>query len=596
MNIRNFTIISHIDHGKSTLADRFLEVTETIPKNKLEEQYLDRMSLEKERGITIKMHPCRIIYNNCGKEYQLNLIDTPGHVDFCYEVSRALAAVEGAVLLVDATKGIQAQTIANLEMAQKENLVIIPVINKIDMPNAQIDKATQELAILLGIEKEKVIKISAKRGTNIKEVLDRIIKEIPSPKLSDSEDLSALIFDSKYDSFQGVTAFVRVFGGRVKKGDKIFLLKKAISLEVREVGYFIPDFQPKEILSTGEIGYIKTGIKEPEKLRVGDTITSRSEDDRINIKPLPGYKEPSPVIFSSIFPQEPSTIEDLKKSIQELHLSDPSFTFKEERKKILGIGFCCGFLGLLHLQIVLERLKREFAISLISATPIVSYKIIDKERKEHLISSSEDWLDPSAIEEIKEPWTSVEILTPQEYFNEIFQLFTFFSVNFISSENFGEDKIRMSCQMPFRKLIENFYDKLKNVSKGFASMNFEIQDYRSADLVKLDFLVAGEVEPSLSRIADRKEAENQGRKIVEALKEVFPPQLFAVPLQASVGAKIIARETVKARRKDVTAPLYGGDVTRKKKLLEKQKKGKKKLAKGSKLRIPNEVIIELLKK
>jgi GTP-binding protein LepA len=604
--IRNFCIISHIDHGKSTLADRFLEFTNTVPKTKMVEQYLDRMSLEREHGITIKMHPVRMSYKYNNTEYILNLIDTPGHVDFSYEVSRALAAVEGAVLLVDATKGIQAQTIANLEMAQKEGLVIIPAINKIDLPNAQLEKTIEETANLLKIDKTDVLQISAKKGTNIDILLKEIIERIPPPKIAQSEGndkvpTRALIFDSKYDSFQGVVAYVRVISGEIKKNDKIIFLQKKKEALVKEIGYFKPDYFAKEKLFSGETGYIKTGIKNPEDVRVGDTISvmAKNSSHELNVNPLPGYKEPSAMVFSSIFPKDPTTFEELKDAIEELHLSDPSFSFEEENKKTIGVGFKCGFLGILHFEIILERLKRDFGLNIIIVRPTVPFKVFLKtkmEVEEKIISAAEDFPETNLIERAEEPWVLLEIIAPQKYFNNILQLFLPFKVNFLSSENFSEEKIKMLCEMPFRKLIENFYDKLKSVSQGFASMSFMFSEWRKVDLLKMDILILKEKEPSLSKIIEKSEVDQEAREVVERVKEVFPKQLFAVPVQATVGGKIIARETIKAKRKDVTAPLYGGDITRKMKLLRKQKKGKKKLAERATLNVPSEVIIQLLKK
>ena len=604
--IRNFLIISHIDHGKSTLADRFLELTNTVPKEKLIEQYLDKMSLERERGITIKMHPCRLTYKlDSSRTYQLNLIDTPGHVDFSYEVSRALAAVEGAILLVDVTKGIQAQTVANLELAKGENLIIIPAINKIDLATqTRIDEVKQEIADLISLSPSEVLSISAKKGTGVQELLSAILNKIPPPSTSFQKQFRALIFDSKYDPFQGVVAYVRVFEGIIKKGDKVYLLRKKVEGVAKEIGYFSPEFAQEEELSVGEIGYVKTGIREPGKVRVGDTLVKisnlKSQNSRqTSIKPLPGYKEPQPVVFTSLFPQEPTTFEELRKALGELHLSDPSFTFREVQRAITQgeayRGFQCGFLGLLHIEIILERLKREFLVSLFIARPTVSYKIIDDKEKEYIVSSAQNWPEPSKIKEIKEPWVNLEIIVPQEYFNNIFKLFPLFKISFLSSNSFGKEKLKIECEMPFRKLIENFYDKLKSVSQGFASMSFKIEGFKPADLVKIDVLVAKRKEFSLSKIVEKEEAQEEGRKIVEKLKEIFPKQLFPVALRAAVGGKIIARETVKAVRKDVTVPLYGGDVTRKMKLLQKQKKGKKKLEEKGEIIVPTEVIIKLIK-
>lgn len=595
--IRNFCIISHIDHGKSTLADRFLEITKTVSKEKMTDQYLDRMSLEREHGITIKMHPCRMVYRHQDRDFILNLIDTPGHVDFSYEVSRALAAVEGAVLLVDATKGIQAQTIANLEMAKKENLVIVPAVNKIDLPHAQIEKTIKEVSELLRIPEYEILKISAKQGTNIKDILKRIIEKIPPPQFSEKSFCRALIFDSKYDPFQGVIAYVRVFEGEIKSSDeKIFFLQKRREGFIKEIGYFFPDLVSQKRILAGEIGYIKTGIKNPEDVRIGDTITLLSEKKDSKIAPLPGYKEPKAMIFSSIFPKESTTFGELKRAMEELRLSDPAFFFEEERKKLIGIGFRCGFLGILHFEIILERLKRDYGLNIFVVRPTVPFKIIFKNEKEEIISSAEDFPEPSSIEKIKEPWISLEIIVPQKYFNSVLQLFQSFNVNFLSSENFSEEKLRVHCEMPFRKLIENFYDKLKSISKGFASMSFYFSDWKEVKLSKLDILIMKKLEPSLSKIIEKSEIEKEARELVKKIKEVFPPQLFSVPIQAAVGGKIIARETIKAKRKDVTAPLYGGDITRKMKLLKKQKKGKEKLATKAKLSVPDNIIISLLKK
>lgn len=599
--VRNFTIISHINHGKSTLADRFLEITETLPKEKMIEQYLDKMSLEREKGVTIKMHPCRLTYKlNNLRTYQLNLIDTPGHVDFSYEVSRALAAVEGAILLVDVTKGIQAQTIANLELAKKENLVIIPAVNKIDLATpARIGEVKEEIAKLLSLKESEVLAISAKKGIGIKDLISSIINKIPPPSGTFKKQLKVLIFDSKYDPFQGVIAYIRVFDGEIKEGDKIFLLKNKIEGKAQEVGYFLPELTSKERICAGEIGYVKTGIKDSTKVRVGDTIIKisnhKSQIPIKKIEPLPGYQEPQPVVFTSIFPKEPTTFEQFKKGLEELHLSDPSFSSEEIKRELLGPGFQCGFLGVFHLEIILERLKREFSLSLFIASPTVPFKIIDKNKKEHLIFSVEKWPDPSMIAKVKEPWIKVEILTFQKYFNNILNLFPLFKADFISSENFGREKIKIQCEMPFRRFIENFYDKLKSVSQGFASMSFKLSRWREGELVKLDILIAKEKEPTLSKIVQRSEAQKEGTKIVEKLKEIFPRQLFPVPLQAAIGGKVVARETVKTRRKDVTAPLYGGDITRKMKLLEKQKKGKKRLKEKTKVKIPIEIVLKLFK-
>lgn len=644
-NIRNFTIISHIDHGKSTLADRFLELTRTVPKEKMQDQYLDKMSLEREHGITIKMHPVRMLYeysqsqiskmtprgvakddNKSQKSseifnfdfYIFNLIDTPGHVDFTYEVSRALAAVEGAVLLVDATKGIQAQTITNLELAQKENLTLLPAINKIDLPQARIKETQNELKDLLKVSEEDINLISAKTGQGVENLISKIIQKVPPPVNNrrnqfdanariDKNQFKALIFDSKYDQFLGVIVFIRVFGGEINKGDKIYFLRKEIETEVKEVGYFTPELRPAERLLSGEIGYIKTGMKEVGKGWIGDTIImsnvkcqkSKAKSEKLKVsevEPFAGYKEPQPKIFASFYPEEPTTFEELKYGLEKLHLTDPSLFFKEERKKALGAGFQCGFLGLLHFEIILERLKREFSLNILTSSPNISYKILGKDNKEYFISSVDEWPDQSKIDCTEEEWINIEIITLPRYFNEIFKLFPLFKANFLSSDNLGQEKLKISANMPFRKFIENFYDKIKSVSQGFSSVSFKEGSWRKSDLAKLNVLILNKEEPTLSKIVSADEAGKEAKDITQKLKEVFPSQLFAVPIQAAVGGKIIARETVKAKRRDVTAPLYGGDVTRKRKLLEKQKKGKRKLADEAQLRVPKEVIIALLKR
>ena len=590
-NIRNFVIISHVDHGKSTLADRLLEITKTVPKNKMREQFLDTMDLERERGITIKMQPVRMTYNLNTNPYILNLIDTPGHVDFSYEVSRSLAAVEGAVLLVDATKGIQAQTIHNLELAKKQNLEIIPVINKIDLIQARIEETKKEITDLLDIESSEVLQISAKEGTNIKELLETIIKRIPSPEGKESSSLKALIFDSKYDSYKGVIAFVRVFEGKIRKGKKIYLIQEKTKGEVKEVGIFKPHLSTSEELRAGDIGYIATGIKEAGKVRVGETVT---KIETANIEPLPGYKTPESMVFLSIFPEDSNDFDLLKTALEKLKLNDAALIFKAELKEALGRGFQCGFLGLLHAEIVIERLKREFGLNLILSTPSVIYKVLTTNNKESLIYTSADWPEPSKIKKTQEFWVEIEVLTPKKYLGTILELLESIESKQVKTDYLGEEKIKLIYQTPLREIItKNFYDKLKNISQGYASMNYKVLDWREVKLVKLDILILGKKEEALSKIVPEKEVYKEGKKIVEKLKEVLPPQVFSLPLQAAVGGKIIARETIKATRRDVIAPLYGGDYTRKRKLLEKQKKGKRELKEKGKVRIPPRVFLEI---
>jgi len=592
--IINFCILAHIDHGKSTLADRFLELTEAISKNKMRPQYLDAMDLEQERGITIKMHPVRMQYNN----YILNLIDTPGHVDFTYEVSRSLAAVEGAILLVDAAKGIQAQTISNLEMAKAQNLVIIPVINKIDLPQAKTEETEKEIADLLKIEPETIIKISAKEGVNIEQVLRAIVEKIPPAKTYQetsslkSAGLRALVFDSKYDSFQGVLAFVRIFEGEVRAGDKIHLLQAGVQGEVKSVGVFRPELSLAEILTAGEIGFIATGIKASDKVRAGETLAGQE-----TTKPLPGYSEPQPKVFLSIYPEDSDDFSSLKSSLEKLKLTDASLYFKPEMKESLGRGFQTGFLGLLHAEIISERLKREFGLHIVLSTPSVIYKIITQGGKEILIHTSADW--PSfwqPTDKGQELWAKLKVLAPLNYLGQVSELLGNMESEYLKTDYLGSDKVELVYEIPLREIItKNFYDKLKSVTQGFASMSYEILDWRTVELVKLDILILGKKEEALSRIIPVKEAYREGKKIVEKLKENLPRQLFSVPLQAAIGGKIIARETIKAQRRDVIAPLYGGDYSRKRKLLEKQKKGKKELKEKGKIRIPSKVFLEIFK-
>lgn len=581
-NTRNFCILAHIDHGKSTLADRFLELTRTVLVNKMRPQYLDMMDLERERGITIKMQPVRMKYG----DYILNLIDTPGHVDFTYEVSRSLAAVEGAILLVDASKGIQAQTIGNLELTKYQNLVIIPVINKIDLPQARTEETEKEISNLLQIEPKEIIRISAKNGTNVEQVLEAVIKKVrpPAGDRTSNNGLRALIFDSKYDQYKGVVAFVRIFSGEVKKDQNFYLIQGRVKGEVKEVGIFKPELTPVEGLKEGEIGYIATGIKDPDKVKVGETIASRPTE------PLPGYKEPQPKVFLSVFSEDSNNFELLKNALGRLRLSDAALTFKPELKEGLGRGFQCGFLGLLHAEIATERLKREFGLNLVISTPSVIYKANGR-----LIYTPTDW-PTIGNEEAQELWAKLQILTPQNYLGQVLELLESLESQQLNTNYLGSNKIELNYEVPLREIItKNFYDKLKGTSQGFASMNYEILGWRKADLVKLDILILGKKEEVFSKIVSEKEAFKEGRKMVAKLKEVLPPQLYSLPLQAAVGGKIIARETVKARRKDVIAPLYGGDYTRKSKLLERQKKGKKELSKKGRLKIPSEVFLEMFK-
>jgi len=563
-NIRNFVIISHIDHGKSTLADRFLEVTNTVNPRKMQPQYLDRMAIERERGITIKMQPVRMIW----KDYILNLIDTPGHVDFSYEVSRSLAAVEGAILLVDATQGIQAQTLSNLEFARKENLVIIPVINKIDLPIANIEQTTREIEELLRIKREEIILTSAKTGENVEKILGRVIERIPPPR-EGGQAFRALIFDSEYDSYKGVIAYVRVFDGQVKKGEKIYLMGSGTRPEVLELGYFNPELVEGKELKSGEIGYIATGLKEIEKCRVGDTVS------KFETEPLRGYREPQSVVFASFYPVNPNDYDELKDGLRKLKLNDASLVFETESSEGLGRGFHCGFLGMLHLEIVSERLKRDYGLESVITSPSVVYKFLDKQ--------------------IEEPWVKLEIIIPNKYLGLAMKLLETLRGKCGDTKYLGRDKLIIEFEAPLSEIIAGFYDKLKSITSGYGSMSYKLIGYQKGDLVKLDILLAGEKVDAFSKIVPEKKAYKEGEKITQLLKEIIPAQLFAVSIQAAIGGKIIARETKKAMRKDVTGYLYGGDVTRKKKLLEKQKRGKKRMAKFGKINLPPEVFLKVLK-
>jgi len=588
-NIINFCIIAHIDHGKSTLADRMLEITNTIEKRNFKEQFLDQMDLERERGITIKLQPVRMDYKDC----ILNLIDTPGHVDFTYEVSRSLAAVEGAVLLVDATSGIQAQTLANLYLAMEQNLEIIPVLNKIDLPTANVALRKKELADLLGIPEDEILEISAKVGNGVEKLLDKIVLKIPRAQVQNEEPLQSLIFDSKFDSYKGVIAYVRIMQGSIKKGDKIVLKAGRASAEAIEVGYFSPSLKIKDDLKAGEIGYIATGLKKVEQCRVGDTLTKKEDDDKI--KALGGYKEPRPVVFSSFYPIENGNYETLRDSLEKLELNDAALFFEPETSKALGRGFRCGFLGLLHMEIICERLEREFGIEIIVSSPTVAYELIDEQTETSKMIYSPSEFEPQANIKIKEPWAKVEIITPQTYMGNIVKLLDKKDGILKDSSTLDQSRLIMTYELPLANLISNFYDQLKSATSGFASMNYETIERREGDLIKIDFLVAGERVDAFSKIVAKKHSQREAKKMVQRLKEVIPRQNFAIAIQAAIGGKIIAREDVSAFRKDVTAKLYGGDITRKRKLLEKQKKGKKKMKQFGKIQIPQSVFLKVLK-
>lgn len=591
-NIRNFCIIAHIDHGKSTLSDRMLEMTNTIEERKMKDQILDRMDIERERGITIKLQPVTMKY----EAYILNLIDTPGHVDFAYEVSRSLAAVEAAILLIDATQGIQAQTLANLYLAMEQDLEIIPVINKIDLPAAETEKVKNEIFKLLGCKEEEIISVSAKTGQGVEDLLKEVISRTPKPPLEKEKHPRALIFDSNYDEYKGVVAYVRMVDGALKKGDKIRLFTTEAESEVLDIGVFSPDYKSTGELSAGEVGYIVTGFKEVAECSVGDTITAQKAADKID--PLKGYEEVKPMVYAGIFPKEGSEYDSLREAIQKLKLNDASLSFEPERSEALGLGFRCGFLGLLHLEIFQERLKREYGLDLIVTIPSVAYKVYKKNGEEVIVRTPQKMPDPVETDRIEEPWVKLDIILPQEFIGNVMEIAQSKKGVYKNTEYIDRSRAILHYDMPMASILTDFYDKIKSASSGYASINYEYSGYRQADVVKMDILVAEEPVEALSTIVYKDDAYQQGKEIVKILKENMPKQMFVLKLQAAVGGKVVASERLSAMRKDVTAKLYGGDVSRKRKLLEKQKKGKKKMmsaGKGS-VEIPPEAFVKILKK
>ena len=594
--IRNFAILAHIDHGKSTLADRMLEITNTVDKRKMKDQILDGMDIERERGITIKLQPATMSYNG----HQLNLIDTPGHVDFSYEVSRSLAAVETAILLVDSTQGIQAQTLANLYLALEQDLTIIPVVNKIDLPAADVPKTKAEISRLLGCSEDEILSASGKTGEGVADILEAIIARGLPPKNQESIGARALIFDSKYDEYKGVVAFIRVFEGEIKKGDPIYLLATKAKSETLDIGIFTPAYHSTGSLSAGGIGYIVTGFKQVGDCRVGDTVAVGA--NRFELSPLEGYKEVKPMVFAGVFPREGDDLEDLREAMEKLKLNDSSLSYEPERSDALGFGFRCGFLGLLHLEIFQERLRREYGLDLIVTVPSVAYKVLKANGEEIIVRTPQRLPDLNEIEQIEEPWVRLDILSPQEYIGNIMGLAqekrgVYKNTEYISAGS-AEARAILHYDMPLSAILTDFYDKIKSVSAGYASINYDYLDYRAADVVKLDILVAEEIVESLASIVYRDDAYREGKAIVEILKNTLDRQMFALKIQAAVGAKVVAAERLSAMRKDVTAKLYGGDVTRKRKLLEKQKKGKKKMmaaGKGS-VDIPPDTFVKILKR
>ncbi len=590
--IRNFSIVAHIDHGKSTLADRLLSLTGTMDAKKAVDQVLDSMDLERERGITIKAHTVRLLYRaRDGHEYTLNLIDTPGHVDFSYEVSRSLAACEGALLVVDAAQGVEAQTLANFYLAADANLTIVPVINKIDLPSADVEGTRQQITELLDLDGDEALAISAKHGNGVLEVLDAIIHRIPAPTGDPGAPLKALVFDSFYDSYQGVVVYVRLVDGRVRPGTRILLMSNGKSYEVQQVGVFSPDMRPVEELSAGQVGFITASIKRIADAKVGETIT---EQLRPTATPFPGYRDAKPMVFAGLYPIEDTDYEALRDALEKLHLNDSSLTFEPETSLALGYGFRCGFLGMLHMEIVQERLEREFNLSLIVTAPSVRFRVLTTAGEVLEVDNPAKLPTPDRIDHIEEPHVRSSIFVPTEYMTAIYKLAQEKRGVHRSLEYLGK-RVHIRFDFPLSEIVVDFYDTLKSISKGYASFDYELADFRESDLVKLDILLNGDPVDALSVIVHRERAYERGKALVEKLRGVIPRQMFEVAIQAAIGSRVIARETVKAMGKNVTAKCYGGDITRKRKLLEKQKEGKKRMKQVGKVEVPQEAFLAVLK-
>jgi len=591
-NIRNFSIIAHIDHGKSTLADRMLEITHTVEARKMKEQVLDSMELERERGITIKMQPVRMDYTMDGQKYVLNLIDTPGHIDFSYEVSRALKAVEGSILLVDSTQGVQAQTLTTLGMAREAGLVIIPVVSKVDSPLARVEQVKEEVAKLLDVDPSTILEVSGKTGKGVTELLAEAIRLVPPPTtLGDASEFRGLVFDFKYSNHKGVIVFVRVMNGSVSKTEGLLFKASNQRFAPMEVGTFSPEETPSTKLSAGEIGYLVTGIKEPGIASVGDTIGVFGG----KLEALPGYMSPRPVVWASLYPESQDDFPDLKLALSRLKLSDSSFTYEEETSGALGRGYRCGCLGMLHLEIVTERLKREFNLSLIITTPSITYEVQTKQGKKVTVYSAVHFPEDQDINEVFEPWVLATIITPSDYVSSLMQILYEHEAQIVDTESFGDNRTRLTLEMPLRELMRNFFDQVKSVSSGYASMSYEVTSMRSADVVRLDLLVADEIIPAFSRIVARRLVEAEAEVAVEKLFNVLPRQMFVAKIQGKALGRIISSRTLSAMKKDVTQHMYGGDITRKMKLREKQKKGKKKMRALGTVDIPHDVFMKMMK-
>lgn len=592
--IRNFSIIAHIDHGKSTLADRLIEMTGVLSKREMESQVLDNMEIEKERGITIKSQAVRMIYKaKDGQEYTFNLIDTPGHVDFNYEVSRSLAACDGAILVVDSSQGVEAQTLANVYLAIDNNLEILPVLNKIDLPNARVDEVKKEIEDIIGIPAEDAPCISAKSGLNVEQVLERIVTDLPAPNGDENAKAKCLIFDSYYDNYKGAVAYVRVVDGKIKVGDEIKLMAANKEFVVAEVGYFLPgNYMPTQEIKAGEVGYIAASIKNLSDIHVGDTITLKENPAD---EPLKGYKKVTPMVYCGLYPIDGSQYEDLKEALEKLKLNDAALEYEAESSAALGFGFRCGFLGLLHLEIIEERLDREFDLGLITTAPSVIYKVYKTDGTIVELYNPEDLPTSQEISYIEEPFVTANILTPKDYVGNIMELCQRRRGIYIDMKYLDENRVTLIYEMPLNEIIYDFFDNLKSKTKGYASLDYEFKEYKKSNLVKLDIYINGEKVDALSFIVHKDSSYERGKKMVEKLKTVIPRKLFKIPIQAAIGGQVIARETISAMRKDVLAKCYGGDITRKKKLLEKQKRGKKKMREIGNVEIPQEAFLSVLK-